>query len=622
VSATRSPALASAPLWGAIAVLALAAGAAGAAGRAGAASRHEPSAGRCTPARANVSALLPGTPLSVSPLPDSYDASPRTQISLLGAPAGAVANLRVSGSATGHHRGVLRAYSQGDGASFIPASPFRSGETVTVTGAVRGARRGARFRFHFTVARQDPLAYVPANHVHGPDPNEKQHFRSQPQLQPPSLAVTASSAQTAAGLLFAAPYGGPGASGPMIFDQTGSLVWFDPLAHGTEAANLQVQQLEGSPVLAWWQGRILEQGFGQGEEVLANSAYQAIDRVHAGNAFAADLHDFQIGPQATALVTVFDPVRCDLSALHGRSNAAVTDGVFQELDLHTGLVRREWHSLDHVPLRDSYSSPHTSSARWPFDYFHINSLQLLPGGRLLMSARNTWTIYELSLRSGQVSRRIGGRHSSVRLARGAAVAFQHDATLLPNGTISVFDNGAEPRVHAQSRGLVLSIDPHQRGSVIDEFRHPRRLLSGSQGNIQQLENGDEFIGWGSQPYFSEFSPTGQLLFDAHMHGSYESYRGYRFAWTGAPAGAPSVAAAPVPAGSGDVTVYASWNGDTRTASWRVLAGASANQLTAVASAPRSGFETAVATPGPAAFVEVQALDANGVVLGTSATITG
>ena len=43
-----------------------------------------------------------------------------------------------------------------------------------------------------------------------------------------------------------------------------------------------------------------------------------------------------------------------------------------------------------------------------------------------------------------------------------------------------------------------------------------------------------FVGWGSEPYFSEYSAGGQLLFDAHMHGSYESYRAYRFPWIGAP----------------------------------------------------------------------------------------
>ena len=88
-----------------------------------------------------------------------------------------------------------------------------------------------------------------------------------------------------------------------------------------------------------------------------------------------------------------------------------------------------------------------------------------------------------------------------------------------------------------------------------------------------LANGDLFVGWGSQPYFSEFSSGGTLLYDAHMHGSYQSYRTYRFPWTGTPAEAPAVAVSPAGAGS-PVTVHASWNGDTRTAAWTVLAGPS------------------------------------------------
>ena len=62
----------------------------------------------------------------------------------------------------------------------------------------------------------------------------------------------------------------------MIFDETGTLVWFDPLPSGIEATNLQVQTLDGSPVLTWWQGYIAPQGFGQGEEVIADTSYRQI----------------------------------------------------------------------------------------------------------------------------------------------------------------------------------------------------------------------------------------------------------------------------------------------------------------------------------------------------------
>jgi hypothetical protein len=186
----------------------------------------------------------------------------------------------------------------------------------------------------------------------------------------------------------------------------------------------------------------------------------------------------------------------------------------------------------------------------------------------------------------------------------------------------VFDNGAVPKVHNQSRGLILALNARSKSaSVVAHFEHPKALLAASQGNMQPLANRDVFIGWGSQPYFSEFSASGQLLFDAHLHGSYQSYRGYRFAWTGVPAEAPVIAALG-PGGrtakpNAPFTVFASWNGDTRTASWRLLGGPSATQLAPVGGAARSGFETSISVSARVAYVAVQALDASGAVLGTS-----
>jgi Arylsulfotransferase (ASST) len=579
---------------------------------------------RCTPASLNRSDLLPGTSLAVSPLPGSYDASPRTQISLLGAPPSDLAHVSVYGSQTGAHAGRLLAYSQGDGASFLPSKPFESGETVTVRGQLRSGARTQPFAFNFVVALPDALPYSPPTQHPDKDPDEVQHFHSRPELQPPAIAVGKRSSQTAPGDLFAAPYAGPGPSGPLIFNEAGEAVWFDPLPTGTEATNLQVQSYDGKPVLTWWQGTIPPQGFGEGEEIIDNSSYQQIGRVHAGNGLEADLHDFHITPQGTALITVFDPIHCDLASVGGPSDGAVTDSIFQEIDLKTGLVRREWHSLDHIALSDSYSSPQSASTTWPFDFFHLNSIDQNANGTTLISARNTSALYELNTMSGQVLTAIGGKHSDVKLASGAATAYQHDATTLSDGAISVFDNGATPKVHPQSRAIVVSVNAHTNtDSVLAEYDHPGALSSSSQGNVQLLENGDVFVGWGAEPYFSEFSASGQLLYDAHMRGAYQSYRAYRFAWTGAPSEPPAIAAVPSGAGgSGPLTVYASWNGDTRTASWRVLGGPSAQQLAPVASAARSGFETSIPLPGPQPYVAVQALGGSGEVLGTSRTITG
>ncbi len=578
-----------------------------------------PAAGRCVPTILNRSAILPGTSVAVTPLPGSYDALPRTQISFLGVPARGISKVSVSGSSTGAHPGRLRPYSQGDGASFVPSAPFISGETVTVRGRLDSGGHLRSVSYHFVIAREDALAKPKSNHAIR-DYNEKSHFHTRPDLEPPAMVITAHSSASAPGYIFTAPYNGPGRNGPMIFDEAGNLVWFDALPADTEAANLQVEQLDGKPVLTWWQGYIPPQGFGQGEEIIADSSYRQIGRVHAGNGYKADLHDFHLTASDTAILTAFNPIACDLSSLAGPRGGAVTDTLFQEVDLHTGLVRREWHDVDHIPLSDSYSTAVTTSRKWPFDYFHINSIDQHADGSTLISARNTWALYQLNTASGQVLSRIGGKRSTLKMLSSTKTAYQHDATLLPDGNISIFDNGAVPKVHPQSRGLIERINPNAHTvNYVTQFEHAKPISAGSQGNIQLLPNGNFFIGWGALPYFSEYSPSGQLLFDAHMHGSYQAYRGYRFPWTGAPAGSPSVAVSP----SGKTaTVYASWNGDTRTATWQLLAGASAKQLAPVAKATRTGFETALKPPAAAPFYAVQSLDASGAVLGTSRAVKG
>jgi hypothetical protein len=580
-----------------------------------------PAAPQCVPAHLGRTDILPGTNLEVSPLPDSLDASYATQISLLGYPASVLSGISVNGSSSGGHSGRTEAYSQGDGASFVPDKPFHSGETVVVRGKLTLAGKRYPFAFHFTTAERDSIGHPAPSVKHVGRPNELFAFHSRPELHAPLVTIAASSPQQAPGDLFIAPYSGPGQDGPMILDGAGNLVWFDPLPSGTEATNLQVQRYEGRPVLSWWQGYIPPQGFGQGEDVIADSSYRQILRMRAGNGLLADLHEFHITPQNTVLLTVFDPIRCNLSSVGGPSNGAVTDSLFQEIDLRTHLVRREWHPLDHVALTRSYASARTSTTEWPYDYFHLNSIALRRDGSLLVSARNTSALYEIDAGTGELIAQIGGKGGSEKLGAGTFTAFQHDAEELPNGDFTIFDNGGVPKVHPQSRGLIVSVNPSTRtDTLVGQYVHPKPLSAGSQGNVQALENGNMFIGWGSEPYFSEYSSTGALVFDAHMPSKTESYRTYRFPWTGTPTNGPAVAATP---GSGTtVNVYASWNGATAVASWIVLAGPAASQLTPAASAPKGGFETSISTPGTPAYVAVQALDAAGNVLGTSHPVKG
>ncbi len=573
----------------------------------------------CTPSTLDNSALQDGA-VTVSPLAGSRDANPQTQISFLGVPARALSAISVVGSRTGAHSGRLLAYSQGDGASFLPSRPFAEGERVTVRAQVRIGGSAKPLLDIFAVARQDQISSTPRRSLPG-SPTEVQSFHSRPELTPPAVTVTAQSPAVAPGDVFVAPYGATGQAGPMILEADGGLVWFKPLPANTEATNLEVQEYEGKPVLTWWQGNISIHGFGLGEDVIADDTYTDIAHVRAGNGLQADLHEFQLTPQGTALITAYDPIVCNLSSVGGPAYGGLTDSVFEEVDIKTGLVMYEWTSLDHVALQESYEPATKASTVYPYDFFHLNSISLDRDGSLLISSRNTWTVYKLNAQSGQIVWRLGGKDSSFEMGPATGTAWQHDPRELPSGSISVFDNGASPKAHDQSRAIVLGLgQPGGPVTLLTRLTHTPLLVAESQGSMQALANGDWFVGWGQEPFLSEFGSEGQLLFEAHFPPHDESYRAFRFAWSATPAHAPVYAFAPASA-TVAAAVYASWNGATEVVAWRLLAGASASSLSTVAQVPRSGFETAIPVPAGTAGpdVAVQALGAAGQALGTSAT---
>jgi hypothetical protein len=155
-------------------------------------------------------------------------------------------------------------------------------------------------------------------------------------------------------------------------------------------------------------------------------------------------------------------------------------------------------------------------------------------------------------------------------------------------------------------------------TLVREQVHPgNALVAGSQGNVQALADGSWMVGWGEVPYLSEFSAAGSLLFDAHLPATYESYRAYRLPWSGQPTDLPALAVHARKARG--AIVYASWNGATQVASWRVLGGSSPGALVPVASRAKDGFETAltVASVSAGSYVQLQALDASGAVIGAS-----
>jgi len=436
-------------------------------------------------------------------------------------------------------------------------------------------------------------------------------WHTRPDLRIPALTVTRREPGASTDPIFIAPYNAPvGQAGAVIVDAGGEPIWENPLA-GKVTTNFRVQSYRASPVLTWWEGSI-ELGHGVGEYVIADSAYRTVRRVQAAHGLHGDLHEFVITPRDTALLTSYVVRGADLSSVGGSANGTIQDAIFQEIDLASGRLLLEWHSLDHIPLHESYSPV---EANW--DFFHINSVDLDGDGDLLVSGRSTHTVYKIA-RSGEIVWRLGGKYSDFEMGSGTGFAWQHDARRQPDGSLTIFDNGATPAVEKLSRGLILDVDEvAMTASLVRQYTHPK-VLSGSQGSMQLLAGGNVFVGWGETPRVSEFLRSGRIVFDAILGKDYQSYRAFRMPWGAQPAQAPAIAVA----GRGaSRAVYASWNGATDVHSWQLLAGELSGALAPVSSTRSRGFESALRLAAAGPYLAVRALDAHGAQLGQSNTIT-
>jgi hypothetical protein len=447
-----------------------------------------------------------------------------------------------------------------------------------------------------------------------------QRFHSRPDLKPPLVTVNTPARGTTDGYVLLAPKRAVAQAGPMILDDRGEVVWFRPL-ETMAVADFRAQRYGGRPVLTWWRGRA-PRGVGDGHYVIVDESYNEIATLTAGNGLTGDIHEFLITERDTALITIYERKPWDLSPVGGPKEGEIFDGVIQELDIASGRVLFEWRASDHIALDESVQKAppaERGEAAAPFDYFHINSVAEDLDGDLLVSARHTNGVYKISKKDGRVLWRLGGKRSDYAMGPRTRFALQHDARRQPDGTLTLFDNGAK-REGARSRVLVLVLDDVRRRATIERsYEHPDGLFAETQANAQFLPNGHVLVGWGQAPYVTEFDRDGDVLFDLRFGGEgADSYRAYRAEWTGRPSDDPALAAAR--GEDGRVTAYASWNGATGVAGWQLVAGPDRQRLLPVATVQKAGFETTLTARTAERFVRVRALAADGTVLGTSRAV--
>ncbi|MBV9536360.1 MAG: aryl-sulfate sulfotransferase [Solirubrobacterales bacterium] len=601
----------------------------------------------------------PSSGLDVLPFPGTEDAPPGTPIIFPEVPPAQISAVNAVGSRTGVHAGRLSAQPDNSGSHFAPTRPFAVGERVSVAALLRsshaaeasGAPGTKTLRFSFSIERPaavpgqagalpsgsgssaaspDTLGMTPATERLTHASSSTTHaFVTQPYFHPPIVTMSGRDTDHSSGDVFLDAQN-TGQNAPYVLTANADLRWYHPTAgpgsgKGPAAFDVRVQMYRRHPYLTYWEGH-LNFGVGNGVGLMLGEHYRRAHTVTAGAGYerdGVDLHEFSIGPHGDAFVTVYAPVHANLTSVGGSANGTVFDCIAQEINISTNRVLWEWNALNHVPVNASYA-PYVPGQ--PFDYFHMNSIQELSNGHVVISARNTWAVYDVTKSTGKINWVLGGRHPTFFMGSGTHFYWQHDAVLHRHGLLTVYDDGAGDGIfnEHQSRGIAIHLNTKARhASLRHEYLHSPSVLTQSMGSTQLLGNGNVFVGWGAAPTYSEYTTGGSQIFSASFRSPVDSYRAYRSSeFKGEPLSRPAIAVRRSSL-SGSDNVYVSWNGSTEVTRWRLRAGKSRKHLASIKKVRWSAFETTIKVRR-ASYFQVQALGSKSRVLphGTSRIVAG
>lgn len=438
----------------------------------------------------------------------------------------------------------------------------------------------------------------------------------------------------------------------MIMDREGHMVWAKG-GYG-QVYNLKVQNYKGKDYLTFWAGDDAVGGHGAGYYHMVSHAgflpflfhyiliylqldttYREVYKIGAVGGKGGDLHEFHITEEGTALITVYEVQPGDLTAVGGKKKGKIWDCLIQEIVIETGELLFEWRAADHFAAANSPKTLGDDGGTFenPYDFYHMNSIDKDPKGNYIVSSRYMSSVTYIDGKTGDVIWVLGGANNSFTdLSKGKATnfAYQHDARWASNfAEITIFDNAAaEQQVPTSdwTRGLRIRLDQeNMTATLVTEYINPNRIRAISQGSLQQLDNGNIFMGYGNSGAFTEYAANGTALCDWHMgpmswfgSGDIQTYRAYKYDWHGYPTTKPD---AKIHYGKG-LTYYVSWNGATEVVKW-VLQGATAPELEesqwiSINSTAKTGFETSMELREDCPrYVRSLAVSADSKILGVS-----
>ncbi|PWY69583.1 hypothetical protein BO70DRAFT_365858 [Aspergillus heteromorphus CBS 117.55] len=450
------------------------------------------------------------------------------------------------------------------------------------------------------------------------------------------------------GYWFVAPYGvidpetptkqwKPCQVGPYIYDADGTLIWAGSCMFDNrnifdfKAVNTIDDQSHLSFIL---QHAYQDNGADKGYGYILDHHYDMENAVPVTNDLGTfNMHEFNVLPGGkTALACAYRNEWVDLGDL-GRPNEYgwIVAGGFVEMDTATGEVLFEWSSLGYIPIHESVKV----GANWApsgapgWDYVHVNSIDKNANGDYLLSARFTSTLYLISGVDGHIIWRLGGKYSD--FVQDFTFSKQHHARFVESNathaTISFLNNASDESENEEnvSAAMFVQVDTTttpMTARLVNKYNRPDGSLTRLRGSVQNLPNGNVFVGWSERGMQSEHSPEGKVLMQAIFSSSrFSTYRSYKFPFVGRPSAPPDLVASVYGTDETDLATifHVSWNGATDVASWNFYARADRHSIPVlIGNTTKFDFETMYIADGYMDWVSVEAVDKDGNVLGTSA----
>ena len=316
----------------------------------------------------------------------------------------------------------------------------------------------------------------------------------------------------------------------VIAKKDGTVVWKRTATGGASFANFRTQRYQGRTVLTWWEGSGAD-GHGVGADYIATTSGRVIKKVTLPNGFSPDAHEFRLTSDGRAFLTAYQLKTGDLRSIGGPASGNYFDSYAFVINVATGRVLQRWDAARHIPIGNAtYTQPLPPSdlaAPIVYDPFHINSIALDPHGNLVLSFRDLSAVYDINPTTGAINWILGGKHPTLRAGRGVQFGYQHDAEFINSSTLQLFNDNASGPLKADGPSSVERIKINtvtKTATLVSNWTHPQGITAWAMGNAQLLPNGDTFVSWGTAPRFSEFSPTGRLVYDASLPtGSYRAY---------------------------------------------------------------------------------------------------